>query len=109
MSDKGFEEYFKKHYTGLHPKDNAHDEFVYTRAKRDYQAGEQAATVRATEAERKIGFTQGLVYTIANANRMYHEGAAEELWRESGLKIKDLKHCEKYDVDEIRKMLKSIK
>ena len=56
--------------------------------------------------ERKRGFIQGLVYSVAQCHRNGQENAAEFLWDESGFTKTDLKLCDDYDANEVRKMLK---
>ena len=54
------------------------------------------------------GWKQGFVYAVAQCVRLYQENAAEQLWIESGFDECDLKHCEKYDADEVRKLIKKL-
>lgn len=49
--------------------------------------------------EWKKGFITGIIYSTALLLNTYNEGAAEDLWAESGYSKKDLKHAEKYDAD----------
>jgi len=58
--------------------------------------------VKAVQGE---GFTQGLVYACAQLIRDGEEYRAEFLWKESGFSKKDLKNCDDYDADEIRRYL----
>lgn len=54
--------------------------------------------------DREKGFTQGVVYVIAQVLRN-DPIDAEGLWNESGFTEDDLYVCDDYDADEIRKML----
>jgi len=55
----------------------------------------------------KKDFDRGIIYSVALLHRSYHENAAETLWQESGFTKDNLAGCEKYDVDEVKKMLKA--
>lgn len=57
--------------------------------------------------QREIGFTQGVVYAIAQCVRFGNSDTAEYLWNESGFKKDDLKVCDEYDVQELRRTLLS--
>lgn len=59
------------------------------------------------DKERRKGFTQGVVYVIAQVIRN-DPIDAEGLWNESGFTKEDLRVCDNYDADEIRKMLKKM-
>jgi len=52
----------------------------------------------------KIGFTQGFVYAVAQLLRN-DPTDAETLWQESGFAEKDLRFCDDYDAEEVRRML----
>ena len=53
--------------------------------------------------QKQIGFTQGVVYAIAQVIRYGHESVAEYLWNESGFTSVDLSVCDEYDLKELRK------
>jgi len=53
---------------------------------------------------RKEGFTQGVVYAIAQCIRFGEEGTAGYLWHESNFEKKDLKCCDEYDTKELNKI-----
>ena len=53
----------------------------------------------------QIGFTQGVVYTIALVSRF--NLSARQLWQESGLTKSDLKLCNDTHADLVRKMLRN--
>ena len=57
----------------------------------------------------KRGFTHGVVYAVALLIRCKHEGAAETLWTESGFSFDDLKVCDDYDANEVRKYFSKFK
>lgn len=57
------------------------------------------------KAEIVKGFTQGVVYAVAQCLRLGFDGAAEQLWNESGFELSDLKCCDEYDVNEIHSFL----
>lgn len=52
------------------------------------------------------GFTMGIVYAVALLIKTQCEGGAETLWNESGYTIADLKGCDAYDADTVRKYFK---
>ena len=54
-------------------------------------------------AEKK-GFTQGVVYAIAQLIRAGEDSSAEWIWDESGFDSKDLDLCDDYDAKEVRKI-----
>ena len=56
--------------------------------------------------DKKIGFTKGVVYVIAQILRNSPIDA-EGLWNETGFSKEDLRFCDDYDANEIRKMLKA--
>ena len=56
----------------------------------------------------KRGFTMGVVYAVALLIKTQCEGGAETLWKESGFTMADLKRCEAYDANTIRKYFKKL-
>lgn len=56
------------------------------------------------KGKQKIGFTQGVVYAIAQAIRFGREDTAQYLWDESGFTRQDLKVCDEYDAKELSKI-----
>lgn len=52
----------------------------------------------------KRGYTQGFVYAVAQLLRN-DPIDAETLWNESGFTEEDLRFCDEYDANEVRKML----
>lgn len=57
------------------------------------------------DKEEKIGFIQGVVYSIAQLIRRGNLYLAEYLWTESGYKPDDVKVCSEEDVIELRKFI----
>ena len=53
----------------------------------------------------KRGFTQGVVYAIAQLIRLGDTGHAEIIWDESGFSENDLNFCDNYDADKVRGMM----
>lgn len=52
------------------------------------------------------GFTQGVIYSIAELIRRGAVDYAEELWIQSGFKESDLSICDSYDANKVRELLK---
>ena len=50
----------------------------------------------------QVGFTRGVVYSIAQLLRHGAKTYAEYLWEESGFSELDLSLCDEYDVSELR-------
>ena len=59
--------------------------------------------------ENKKGFTQGFVYAVAQVIRFQHKDIAAYLWNESGFEESDLKYCDKYDANVVRKLVKEMR
>jgi hypothetical protein len=55
--------------------------------------------------EKYIGFTQGVVYSVAQLVRRGNLHLAKYLWKESGFESDDIKVCSEQDVKELRKFL----
>uniref|UniRef100_A0A6H1ZLI3 Uncharacterized protein n=1 Tax=viral metagenome TaxID=1070528 RepID=A0A6H1ZLI3_9ZZZZ len=60
-------------------------------------------------SEDKKGFRQGFVYAVAQVIRFQHEDIAAYLWNESGFELSDLKCCDKYDANVVRKLVKEMR
>jgi hypothetical protein len=72
-----------------------------------WEAADQAAD-SALAAQKKDGLICGIAYSIGLLNTNFHEGAAEFLLKESGIKSKkELKAagCDQFDIDNIGKLL----
>jgi len=56
----------------------------------------------------KIGFTQGVIWAVAECFRNGLEGAAEFLWKESNFGKEDLKYGDSYDTDKLKDKIREL-